>query len=61
MWRCGVLDFIFYLLFVKVNFTWNGEAVEGDSPVVMYFLKIFLLFLSRMHWILRLNLGGINT
>ena len=34
MW-CFRLQFL--SSFVKANFTWNGEAVEGDSPVVMYF------------------------
>ena len=37
MWICGVLDFNFLSSFVKANFTWNGEAVEGDSPVSMCF------------------------
>ena len=35
MW-CFRLQF-FLSSFVKANFTWNGEAVEGDSPVVMCF------------------------
>lgn len=48
MWRCGVLDLIFFCesFFVKLKLTWNGRTVEGDSPVSMCFLGFFFLFLE---------------
>ncbi len=36
------VDFDLGSAFIKLKLTWNGHAVEGDSPVSMCFCGFFL-------------------
>ena len=55
--RCGVAGLIFSLNCLKQSLL-KSSTEEGDSPVAEN--KRCMSILSRTHWKLRLNLGGIN-
>ena len=44
--RCGVIRFYFRTQCDKLNFTWNGWTVEGDSPVDYVYIWVFCIILE---------------
>ena len=58
--RCGVFDLLGPFC-LSWSFFLECCAVEGDSPVDMWWKGFYVVFLSRIRWKSGLNLGGINS